>query len=56
MGMSKPATFEKLSDILIELLGVEPAEIDGDSRIIEDLGADSLDVAESSWPSNASGT
>jgi acyl carrier protein len=46
MGMSKPTTFEKLSDILIEQLGVEPGEISADSRIIEDLGADSLDVAE----------
>lgn len=46
MGMSKRTTFEKLSDILIEQLGVEPSEIDTDSRIIQDLGADSLDVAE----------
>lgn len=46
MGMSNRTTLEKLSDILIEQLGVEPSEIDGDSRIIEDLGADSLDVAE----------
>lgn len=46
MGMSKLSTFEKLADILIELLGIEPTEISGDSRIIEDLGADSLDIVE----------
>lgn len=46
MGMSKRTTLEKLSDILIEQLGVEPSEIDTDSRIVEDLGADSLDAAE----------
>ncbi len=46
MGMSTRPTFEKLSDILIEQLGVEPTEISDDSRIVEDLGADSLDIAE----------
>src|SRR5262245_27278597 len=45
-GMSNRSTFEKLSDILIEHLGVEPADITLDSRFFEDLAADSLDLVE----------
>jgi acyl carrier protein len=44
--MIKPTTVEKLSDILIDRLGVDPVDISDDSRIVEDLGADSLDVVE----------
>jgi acyl carrier protein len=36
----------KIVDNLIELLGAEEAEITRDTRIREDLGADSLDVVE----------
>jgi acyl carrier protein len=33
-------------DILVEQLGIEPAQLTPDARIQEDLGADSLDVME----------
>ena len=36
--------FEKLRDIIVELLGVNPDEITMDTTFIDDLGADSLDV------------
>lgn len=34
--------FEKIRDIIVEQLGVEPGEVTPDSRFIDDLGADSL--------------
>ncbi|MFP6623845.1 MAG: acyl carrier protein [Myxococcota bacterium] len=37
---------EKLRGLMAEQLGVEPGEIKPDSNILEDLGADSLDVVE----------
>ena len=36
--------FEKLRDIIADVLNMNPEEITQDSRFIEDLGADSLDV------------
>ena len=36
--------FEKLRDIIVEVLGVNPDEITMDTKFIDDLGADSLDV------------
>ena len=38
--------FEKIAEIIVEQLGCDPSEVTMDSRIIEDLGADSLDVVE----------
>ncbi|MGI6190210.1 MAG: acyl carrier protein [Clostridiales bacterium] len=38
--------FEKIRDIIVEQLGVEPGEVTPDSRFIDDLGADSLDIVE----------
>lgn len=38
--------FEKIKNILLEQLDVEENEIKLESKLIEDLGADSLDVAE----------
>jgi acyl carrier protein len=38
--------FEKLRTILSEQLGVDPESITPDTNIIDDLGADSLDVVE----------
>ena len=38
--------YEKLRSILADQLGIDPADIRPESRIIEDLGADSLDVVE----------
>ena len=36
--------FEKLQQIIAEVLNVEPDEITMDTTFIDDLGADSLDV------------
>ena len=40
------STFEKVRDIVVEQLGVAPAEVAIDSTFIDDLGADSLDIVE----------
>ena len=37
---------EELKELISEQLGVDLDRIDDDTHIIEDLGADSLDVAE----------
>ena len=36
--------YEKLKQIIAEVLNIEAEEIDEDSKFIDDLGADSLDV------------
>ena len=36
--------FEKLQDIIAEVLNVDPEEITMDTTFVDDLGADSLDV------------
>lgn len=36
--------FEKLKEIIAEVLSIDPDEISMDTTFIEDLGADSLDV------------
>ena len=38
--------FEKVRDILCEQLDLEPEDITLDTNIIEDLGADSLDLVD----------
>lgn len=38
--------YDTVKDIIVEELAVEPHEVKTDSRLIEDLGADSLDVIE----------
>ncbi|MDO4489289.1 MAG: acyl carrier protein [Eubacteriales bacterium] len=38
--------FEKLKDIIVEVLDIDPERIEPESSFIEDLGADSLDVAQ----------
>ena len=40
------STFEKVRDIVVEQLGVEPDDVGTDSTFIHDLGADSLDIVE----------
>lgn len=37
---------EKIKNIIGEQLGINPSEISDEANIIEDLGADSLDIAE----------
>ncbi|HHV38833.1 MAG TPA: acyl carrier protein [Tepidimicrobium sp.] len=39
-------TFEKVKEILLENLGCSDEDITMDSDLIEDLGADSLDIVE----------
>ena len=40
------STFEKVRDIVVDQLGVEPDEVAIESTFIDDLGADSLDIEE----------
>lgn len=37
---------EKVKDIIVEQLGVNPEQVTQDAKFIEDLGADSLDTVE----------
>lgn len=37
-------TYEKLAKLIAEILNVDPKTITPDSDLVEDLGADSLDV------------
>ena len=39
-------TLEKVRMIIVEQLGVDPAEVTVEASFLEDLGADSLDVVE----------
>ena len=38
--------FEKLQSIIAEVLNIEPDEITMESTFVDDLGADSLDLAQ----------
>ena len=40
------AVFDDVRDVVVEQLSVAPDAVKLDSKIIEDLGADSLDVVE----------
>jgi len=39
-------TFEKISEVIADKLGVEPSKITPEAKFVEDLGADSLDTVE----------
>ncbi len=39
-------TADKITDILVEKLGISPTEVTSDANLIKDLGIDSLDYAE----------
>jgi acyl carrier protein len=39
-------TFEKIRDIIVDLLGVKPETVTLHAKFREDLGADSLDLVE----------
>ena len=39
-------TLGKISELIADKLGVEPAKITPEARFIDDLGADSLDTVE----------
>ncbi|MCF0230309.1 MAG: acyl carrier protein [Parasporobacterium sp.] len=36
--------FEKLKDIIVDVLNVDPSKITPETKFVNDLGADSLDV------------
>lgn len=40
------STEERVRDIIVELLGVDPSRVTRDARFREDLEADSLDLVE----------
>ena len=40
------STMERVTDIIVDLLGVEPEKVTPDARFREDLEADSLDLVE----------
>jgi acyl carrier protein len=44
--MSEKSTEEKVKDIIVEQLGVNPEQVTPAASFIEDLGADSLDTVE----------
>ncbi len=44
--MSEKSIAEKVKDIIVEQLGVNPEQVTDKASFIEDLGADSLDTVE----------
>jgi acyl carrier protein len=40
------ALFDAVKEVVVEQLNVNPAEVKEESKFVEDLGADSLDVVE----------
>jgi acyl carrier protein len=38
--------FDKLKEILVDVLGVKAEDVKAESKFIDDLGADSLDLVE----------
>ncbi len=40
------ALFDEVKEVVVEQLSVNPEEVKEDSKFVEDLGADSLDVVE----------
>lgn len=44
--MSEKSIEQKVKDIIVEQLSVNPEQVTPEAKFIEDLGADSLDVVE----------
>ena len=44
--MADKSVEQKVKDIIVEQLGVNPDQVTPDAKFIEDLGADSLDTVE----------
>jgi len=44
--MSESEIFERVKEIIVEVLAVEPESVTMDAQFREDLGADSLDLVE----------
>lgn len=45
-GETQMAVAAKVKDIIVDQLGVDPEKVKLESKFIEDLGADSLDIVE----------
>jgi len=45
-GLYKPTTYDRVKEIIADVLGVYNYEVNEDTDIIEGLGADSLDLVE----------
>ena len=45
------AVEQKVKQIIVEQLGVDESQVDNKASFVDDLGADSLDIWNSSWPS-----
>src|SRR5256885_11312600 len=45
-SMAEKSIEEKVKDIIVEQLGVNPEQVTPQASFIEDLGADSLDIVE----------
>ena len=46
MAYTEQQVFEKVQDCFVEALGVEPEEAEIDAKVIDDLGAESLDFLD----------
>ena len=44
--MADKSTFERVRDIIVDQLGVDPEEVTMEANFRDDLGADSLDLVE----------
>ncbi len=44
--MADKSVEQRVKEIMVEQLGVNPDQVTLDAKIVEDLGADSLDVVE----------
>jgi acyl carrier protein len=44
--MMSEQVFEKVKDIIVDILVIDEAEVEPDAKFREDLGADSLDLVE----------
>jgi acyl carrier protein len=46
MADTSKSVFDRVKDIIVEQLGVNPDQVKSEARFIEDLAADSLDTVE----------
>jgi acyl carrier protein len=46
MTMAKEEVFEKVQEVLIEALGVDDDEVESSAKLVEDLGAESIDFLD----------
>ena len=46
MTMAKEEVFQKVQEVLIEALGVDDDEVESSAKLVEDLGAESIDFLD----------